>query len=180
MKTWVLGLLCAVFVHDAAAQELPVSTLATELSAAMRLDEFFAGRWNSNAVEVHRQNKSTPDRLTCAASAFRTEEFTAKAPKVLEAMFTSAELAEALKFYRSKLGQRWVAMTFDVFRAQDTGTERQVKLGLNELKRLQSYLDTNLGSRIGNMANVTGSEQARSIFGLFIPEAIRRCPRSGG
>jgi len=176
MKTWFACLLCLAFTGTVSAADPPAASVAAALSSAMRLDEFFANRWNNVAIEVHRRNQSTPDRITCAATAFKPGDFTAKSPQVLEAMFTPDELAEALKFYDSKLGQRWVDMTFDVFRAKDTGAQRQVKLDRKELEKVQAFSDTPLGSRIANMAKITGSDQARETFGLVVLEAIRRCP----
>lgn len=176
MKSAFAALFCISIVVLARASDPPPPGVAAALSSAMRLDEFFANRWNKVAIEVHRRNQSSPDRMTCAATAFKPGDFTARAPRVLEALFSPDELAEALEFYESELGQRWVDMTFDVFRAQDTGSERQLKLERHELEKVQAFSDTPLGSRIANMAKITGSDQARETFGLVVLEAIRRCP----
>jgi hypothetical protein len=51
-----------------------------------------------------------------------------------------------------------------------------VKLDRKEIEKVQAFSDTPLGSRIANMAKITGSDQARETFGLVVLEAIRRCP----
>ncbi len=179
MRTWIAGALSLALVTVASAQTLPTANIAADLAKAMRLDEFLADRRNSAAVKVHQMNKSAPDRLKCAASAFKAGEFTAKAPQVLEALFSTAELAEALKFYDSGLGQQWVAYTFDVFHAQDTGAARKVKLAKKDLKKVDAFMATEPGSRIGNMAYISGSDIVRDTFGNVVMDAIRRCPAPG-
>lgn len=145
----------------------------------MRLDEFLASRRNSAAVKVHQMNKSAPDRLKCAASAYKPEEFTAQAPQVLEALFSPPELVEALKFYDSSLGQHWVAYTFDLFHARDTGAVQKVKLGKKDKEKVKAFMATEPGSRIGDMSYVSGSDVVRDTFGNVVMDAIRRCPAQG-
>jgi hypothetical protein len=179
MKTWLAGAFGFAFLSLAGAQALPAANTAADLARAMRLDEFLANRRNSAAVKVHQMNKSEPARLVCAASAFKAGEFTAQAPKVLEALFSPAELAEGLKFYESSLGQQWVAYTFDVFQAQDTGAARKVKLARKEIKKVDAFMATDLGARIGNMAYISGSDVVRDTFGNVVMDAIKRCPAQG-
>jgi hypothetical protein len=152
--------------------------LALHLASAMRLDALFASRANNIAVQVHKMNKSTSDRVTCGATAFKTEEFTEWAPQVLEKLFKPEELKEALDFYRSKTGQRWVDMTFDVFHAEDTGAERTVKLSRQELAEVQKFMSTPLGDRIANMAKITSAPEAKPpMFSSYVFEGMKRCPK---
>lgn len=176
MKSWLACVFGVLFLSVASGQLLRSDNLAANLSTAMRLDEFVANRWNSWAVRIHQLNQSSPDRLRCAASAFKAVEFTVRAPKVLEALFTTAELAEALKFYESKLGQRWVEFTFDLNNSTDAGTPPKVILSTEEKKELSAFFDTGLGSRVGEMKHIIISRPATEIFDDITSPAMRRCP----
>lgn len=180
MKNWSAALLCIAFLGSATAQQLSTPMLASELAAAMRLDEQIAADTNHVAAELHRRNQSSPERIACAASLFTPREFTDDARTILAGMFTPQELATGLNFYRSPSGQRWVEWTYDVLRASHTGAKRTVKLTRQESADVKAFEKTELGLRMTNIAKITSSPEASQILGPKAFSSFSRCPKQPG
>jgi len=176
MKPGILVLLCGWMCAAALAAGPAPSVPATELAAAMRLDEFLARLTNQLAASANQKLIDSPDPVPCLVP-FSAAEFRDDAPRLLDALFTREEIVRGLKYYRSDDGRRFVEFTLEFLEGRAAGRAPAFTLTRHEQASLKAFKRSRAGAILASPLRIAGSNAAKQILREQYGAVPTRCPQ---